>query len=429
MEQNKITIEREETRLNLDFDIPEECKVKIFIPAHVADSNQCCYLVDIKNKKITSWYIDLSQANTVIRKMIQGDKTKDLPLSLELENFIRVIHAAHSAKYYKGKIYVFTNSHYMVCLDPENSKNDEVICSGYETVYSGTNDIHEDKIFFARWNIYDAMSRQEVGKQINVDVGTYDINSKEFNTLTTFEGPDNIHQVALTPDKRNVVLIEMGRILRNKKYPEYTTNKELLLEILKDGAAESQIVKYNFKDKTVKKKFIDAVPGHLEIDPEHPDTGIVSCHNLVGNYSYGNGRLLKIKFDDLSIIESYEHRDLIRIPSHTIFKHKGKKLIVTNGYPKRIFIIHADDMSLGKCIYLGKKITYADFSNGPYNVEAYGRTPFTMLPVDNTPFLYLVDPYQIRFYDFEGEKTIGAINYNFNFKSLTSTGHASIFKI
>lgn len=415
---------REEVKIEQRMELPEECRVRVFIPAFLYDSNQCCYCIDLHENKIISWSIKINQINKALKRLI-GER-KNVKPSFDIDSFLTIMHAVHSVKSYKREIFVFANSNYMLHLNPDRANDDYVIFNQIDKIYSGTNSILNGMVYFAQWNMFDALARTSYEELIPVELGTYDIENRKIRILDSIKGPDNIHQVYLTENEESILLIEMGRLLHGNIGPEYAKDKMQRMEILKRGPQWSHIIKYCIRDGKCQTKLVPDVPGHAAACPLERNHLLISCHNLVGNYSYGPGRILKIGTDNLDFVNEFSCDDLIRIPNLSLFPYKNDYYIMTNGYPQRLFIIGCKDLKLYKKSFLGKSEKKADFSDGPYNVESTARTPFSLLPIRNTSYYFTVDPFQITLRDFETGERIAYFSYNYNKKNIMGTGHATI---
>ena len=99
-------------------------------------------------------------------------------------------------------------------------------------------------------------------------------------------------------------------------------------------------------------------------------------------------------------------------------------------YPNQVHIINTVDMSIYKKIHLRKVNNPIDFSDGPFNYPKVNldKTPYTIHPIDNSPYLYLSSVWNVTIYDFETSSNVAIVRYNMN-KPVIAMGHASMFRL
>jgi len=436
--ENLINVSREVYDFPFEVNLPKECCEKIFIPSFSVECQHYYFLVDFAEHKITCWSINLKQIEEDLKARIEQADKEVVPWNQELDRFLSAIYFAHSAKYYDGKIYVsFIDGNFILCLNVDDD-NYELIYDkeneGLNKIYSSTNMLYDDEIYFSRWRIEESFQHvKNYDIPVNLEIGKYSLITKKFEVFDTFEGPDDIHTTFITKDKENLIIVEMTQD-PNIRYPkpgeEYTD--EEMVKILNGGLRNSDLITYNFKSGKYHKLSIPNGPAHIEFDLDDDNIYYLSSHNLSTNNdklcAYGTSRIDKVKVEDGKsiVIDSYEGEDFYRIPSHKLLKYNGKKLIVCPVFPNRIHIVDADTMQIYKKIQIGKTKASVDFSKGPFDYPASmkDKTPYTIYPVQGTSYLYLISLWNVTIYDFENETKVATVGYNLD-KPLIAMGHAS----
>lgn len=426
-----IKIEKYEYKMDHTLEIPDSCKKSIFIPAFGKDNLGYYYLVDFRTNIITCWVID----NEVMKKELK--KRMHTVWDDDAEYFFVNFLAAHSAQYYKNKIYVYSlNSNYIIVIDLERNAYDVLYDENiFDWVFSATNDIYNNELYFARWSLADKLRIfNDVYSTIHIEVGKVNLDSRKFTILGSFESSNTIHEASVTPDGKKVILLGMSTAPVGR-FPNPTSEfkEKEMLDVLQQGLLKSQMNLYDMETSKISTINLEAGTGHIEYDRKN-NIGYISNHNLGYDaenkniYCFGEGKIDKIIIDrQVDFIDSYTDDDFIRIPSHKIFDYNHKTLIAVSVYPNKVHIIDSQDMKIYKKATIMRNRHFTDFTKGPEIYPKIDRTPYTVHPVNGSQYVYLANVWNVRLFDFEKDEVICTVNYNFNKKPLLTMGHALDF--
>ncbi|WP_416215372.1 hypothetical protein [Paenibacillus mesotrionivorans] len=418
--------------------VPPECDRSIFIPAYGTDGKQYYYLVDFKSKTIICWDIDTEEMKNYLINKIQKDDIAGVPWNKNFENYLQTILLGHSAQYDNGKLYVSSNyGTFILCLsivDDSWSLIGEDIEGDPVKVYSATNDIYNNNLYFTRWEMEEGFRHIENRNlPVRLEIGRYSLEADSFEIIDTIDGPDDVHYTSITPDGKNLIIIEMAQdpVHRFPKQGE-ETNDDYLLKTLENGLCDSQFIVYNLEKKQYHVHHLKDGPAHIEYDLSAPGICYVSMHNLCTNNTdnccFGTARIEKIRIDsEVASLGFYTDDDFIRIPSHKPFDYDGQKLLAVSVYPNQLHIIDADEMKLYKKVYLSKTKQGVDFSRGPYIYPRIDKTPYSIEYQRGSSYIYLCSIWNIILFNFVGESKYSSLIYNVNNKPLIAMGHAISF--
>lgn len=256
-------------------------------------------------------------------------------------------------------------------LDP--GVNDEFLSSTNHA------DRRTGELWFASWPL-DHTLRRIVEPDAGATVSLWKMPRTEApQRIWQGEAGDALHQVALCPNRRFVVITELGLRSRNgqpigqisgtgcgRKVPGLIPSQVVVLDLRAGG---------EWRLGTI-------TAGHVEFDPVDPEIFYLSSHNigLVGLQVgiFGPGAILKFRLDMTgpSLVGSFSRADFHRITTHVVFKHRGETLIGVTGYPGSIFLIDGTTMQLARVINLGGDDPVS-LRNGPHfcRLDSYGITP------------------------------------------------------
>lgn len=441
--ENLISVKKEKFNFPDDKDFPQECKQSIFIPGISAECMHYYFLANYKTREITCWTVDLKKVNEFILSNLDENKIGAIPWNQDsLKRFVEVIHFAHSAEYYQGRIYVsFIEGNFILALNLEDDSYEMIYDeSSLNKIYSSTNRIHDGKIYFTRWDLNQTFIHEnDRMKLVDLEIGTYDINKKEFEIIDKIKGHDDIHSTDITTDGKNVLLVEMSQdpvIKPPKDYEIEHLSVEKMKEILSGRIKESDLITYNLEKKQYHTLKIEDGPAHIVRDDKEENVYYLSSHNLSTNnntlYCFGSSRIDKVKVVDgqSEIVGNYQEDDLLRAPSHNFSSYKGKRFMPIPVFPNQVHIIDVDKMENYKKIKLRASKEQPNFDKGPFKYPKVNadKTPYTICPIENTPYMYLSSVWNISVYDFENNEQLISLRYNKN-KPITSMGHASMFEI
>ncbi|MFZ5351516.1 MAG: hypothetical protein ACOZCL_02195 [Bacillota bacterium] len=411
------------------------CDAYIFVPAYSWNEKHYYYLINTKDSKITRWVIDIQTAKNKLKDFMREnfDHTWDDSV-LDAFNFAFV---PHSSIYHKGKIYVSgVNSYYIIVLDLCTDSY-EVIVDNEMKMISSTNTIIDDHLIYARYSVSDRVDNIKNETPMKAETVSYDLNVKSWKVVNEYECINILHSVAVTPDKKFTISISTTsnpnvEFLENSK--EMYKDKDYMRKMFAAGLKKSQIHIHNNESKKLKVIDLYNTPAHIEYDLHDPSLCYISSHSLGVNaydgfvYSFGKSSINKLHLkEEPEIIGVYEEMDFLRIPSHKLFTYKNKKLIAATVYPYQIHVIDYDTMSIYKKIHLEDKKYSTDFSDGPFKYPRVDSTPFSVHPVSDTPYMYLVGGRGVKLYNHETNVVECVIPYNKFKDPISVLGHSVLF--
>lgn len=427
-----IEITKEQAPLPENIDLREGGGKRIFIPAFGKDNKGYFYLIDYPQRTITCWTIDNQKIKKELQKRMNIDWSNP-DAHYFLDNYL----AAHSAQFYHDKIYVTSLcSNFVIVLNLLDDGYDVIINDEqFDYVYSATNDIRDNSMYFTRWSLADEVKIfLDVRSTITVEIGKVNLLTKEFTIFSSFISGNAIHQASLTPDCEKVVMLGMSTAAVGQfPEPDGSCKEADMHDLLEQGLLDSQISLYNIKTNQVSSMQFDSGTGHIEYDVKE-DYCYISNHNLGYDslskemYCFGPGQINKIYIDDsIHFLEIYGDVDFIRIPSHKVFTMGEETYIAVSVYPNKVHVIRAKDMTIYKKSTIFDSKVFTDFTKGPQPYPKTDRTPYTIHPVDGTHYVHLANVWNVRLYDFMSDAVIHTVNYNFNRKDIITMGHGLDF--
>ena len=409
-------IERHNYPIPVDAHMPDVCKKAVLLPACDYDGIQYLYYIDLKKSSVIVWNVDISlYISHVINQFSQFElNTKELYGRFAL----------HTSFVYHNQIYALpAYGDFILCFDIDSSEY-EIFYDSVEHIYSFTNGVVNDNIYFTRWTIFDYFKRKSTEEDVQIDIGYYNIKSDEFRVIKSVLGPESIHQTVLSPKKDKIIAVEV---------PRY----EKIMYINKDVAVsralqESRILSYDLLKNKLHMISSDNGPAHITFDMNDSNVGYVACCNFSPLGCFGPARLDKYDFKN-GIVKTgmYEEEDFYRIPNHEIFEYEGEYLLATPVYSNQVRLIDISTMKCRKKIHLSNKNIMPEKGKVPFYYPFTDRTPYTVLPVNNTRYIVMCSIRAIEILDFLDEKIIAKIEYNKQYNPLSSTsplrasGHSS----
>ena len=273
-------------------------------------------------------------------------------------------------------------------------------------------------------------------KRVNLEIGTYDLATKEFTLIDTIPGPDDIHSTEITPDEEHIILIEMTQNLEVKSPIDYELEQLDIPskhKILRGGFKKSEVISYHIPTRNyTTTEFIDG-PAHIEFSKKDANHYFLSSHYLSTNndslYCFGPATIYKINAPTNEILAKFSSEDFLRAPSHKNFLYQGKEYLAIPVFPNKVSILDAEDMTLVETITLRKTRNNPSFEAGPmkYPRVNQDRTPYTVLCEDESSTLILTSVWNVTLYDFEKKEKQYVLRYNTG-KPIIAMGHGSFFK-
>lgn len=217
------------------------------------------------------------------------------------------------------------------------------------------------ELWFASWPV-EGTARRILKPRESIRVTIWKLSLREKIIKQVWQGwfCDSLHHLLLSPDRRFLVLTELGLFFEEKKLIQ---SKVLILNLKTGRKWQMQI----------------PTAGHVEFDPEEKDVCYISCHNIglmgvkVGISGPGIIKKIRLGENGPKLEGEFSHSDFHRITTHIVFRHRGKTLIGVSGYPDKVFLIDAATMNLYKIIRLGQGEN-VDISTSPHlcSQDSYG---------------------------------------------------------
>lgn len=436
-----ISVEKKTYSLNSKLDFLKSCKKSIFIQGNGLNGEHYYYLINFADDYVMCWTVDISEAKEKLIKSVE--KNSQVEWVGYAKNFLDFSLMPHTSIYNKGKIFTTAiNGNYMIGLHVTDDSYD-VICDteeGFDKILSSTNSIYNDELYFTRYSLEDKiLILNYEDRLIENEICKYNLHEKKFSKINSFKSTITMHQTSVSPDGKNITSVGIctAPVIRFPRNLKYLSDQEFMLTILKGGLKESCVVNYNVDQGKFYDLSTSDCVAHLEFDAKDKNIAYISAHNLgynggvFGNdiYSFGPGSIYKYNIKTNEVIGKYTAEDFIRLTCHQSFTYKGRSLLAVTVYPSQIHIIDTDTMQIYKKIFVSKTKSVVDFSKGPYNFPKMGKTPYTVLTVDESPYLFYGGLTGIKIYDYMKDEILGTINYNVNSKPLTAIGHPIIFDI
>ena len=226
-------------------------------------------------------------------------------------------------------------------------------------------------LWFASWPVKDMLMRHfNPLDNVRVTIWNFSLASSEKKQIWQGNLGDSLHQLALTPDKRFLVLAELGLRPRKPAAAERADEKQSI--------APSEVL---VLDLQTNREWRLEMPSaaHVEFDPEDPSVCYLSGHNigLIGPKVgiFGSAIINKVRLTPTGpqVIAGFTHPDFYRITTHLVFSRRGKTLIAVSGYPGQIFLIEVSTMTLHGIIEMEVK-DKVDTSVSPHlcREDSYG---------------------------------------------------------
>lgn len=436
------TISKEVYDLEKNLSLPLTVCDSIFIPSFGENFKYYYFLVNFKRNNVICWSVDFSAFAAGFEQRIKFDeKIHTLPWNQKsLKSYIEILFYPHDAVYHDGKIIASSyTGNFMLSLDINGPDSYVIFDENAPTkIYSGTNSVIDNKIYFTRWDITDSL-RKEKDQDFNVklEICTYDIYNQTFKMHDEIYGQDEVHSTRITQDKENILMVAMCQKPKIN-YPESEPNENNCLkykEILKSGLNSSQLITYNLNTRNPHYLELPASAAHIEFDQNESNILYIVSHNLSFNNKsimcFGNAGLNKLVVNDgqSKILSHYEEKDFYRATSHKFLKYKNNDYLVCPCYPDQVHIINANEFIIHKKISFTPKIKEVDFEQG-YHIfpnSSFDKTAYGVDVINDQPYLYVTNAWNIVIYDFEKMERIETVRYNLN-KLIVSIGHPFKYK-
>jgi len=213
------------------------------------------------------------------------------------------------------------------------------------------------ELWFASWPV-EATVRRLINPRENVRVTIWKFSVQGNHVEQVWQGDlgDSLHQLLVSPDRRFLLLPELGLRLEEAIPAESPDQAPAAWRRLKEkGLVPSEILVLNLQTGE-EWKLPMLTAGHVEFDPEDQEVCYLSGHNigLIGPKIgiFGSGAIQKFRLQETGpeLAGEFSHPHFHRITTHIVFRHRGKTLIGVSGYPSTVFLIDAATMKLYKTI-------------------------------------------------------------------------------
>jgi len=402
----------------------DNCKQKLFIPTHGNDGKQYLFLIDFNEKHVIQWHVDMTEWIDYLHKMFIHNAV--LPAgSPKTAIYSRLV--LHAAINWNNYIYVFPISGNFILKLDCYSEEFEIICKDPFKILCPTNNIHASVLYYTQWDIRDTIKRVTSEDNVPLDFCSLDLNNGVQKIYKTTLAPDTIHQTYYNYNRNCIIAVEMPRFF---KLPLTTEDSvEHRRNVVKAGVSTAKLLVYHIDSDNLLKFNIENGPAHFTQDFRDDSIFYFVCCNLSSAYCFGSGSIMKMKITDkIQLSAVYKDDDLFRIPSLNCFSYKDSNLLCCAVFHNQVHIINSDTMKIQKKIQLAPIQYHPDFSNGPYLYPNFDKTPYTVSPIENSPFLLLSSIWSVQLYDYAKDKIIARVNYNTNRCPLVTTGHSIFLK-
>jgi len=207
-------------------------------------------------------------------------------------------------------------------------------------------------------------------------------------------------------------------------------NEDELKKMLNAGLKDSQIHIFDREKRTYQVILLDDSPAHVEFGND-PNVCYISSHSLGVNpydgfvYCFGKGAINRLELGEISeITKKYQEEDFSRLSTHKVFERNGKQFIAVTVYPQQIFIIDAESMQLITKIKLADSIVPATLRHGAYRYPRVDKTPFSVHPINESPYLFLITGKAIQVYNYDNMKEEFRYQYNVLKDPIAVLGHS-----
>jgi hypothetical protein len=227
------------------------------------------------------------------------------------------------------------------------------------TMLSTTNwfDKKTGELWFASWPVKETVRRIHDPRE-NVCVTIWKLSIQDEHLEQIWQGSlgDSLHQLSLSPDRRFLILTELGLRLKEAIPAESPDQApSAWKQVREKGLVPSEIL---ILDLQAGEEWRLEMPtaGHVEFNPEDPEICYLSSHNIgllgvkVGIFGSGTIKKILLKKTGPELAGDFSHSHFHRITTHIVFPHRGKILIGVSGYPHTVFLIDAATMKLYKTI-------------------------------------------------------------------------------
>ncbi len=297
-----------------------------------------------------------------------------------------------------------------------------------EDMLSTTNwyDRERRELWFASWPVEDTV-RRLCNPEATARVKIWKSTLADGRISQVWQGDfgDALHQLAVSPDGRYLVLTELGLRAAASASPLHAEKASgNLLEKGRTGVIPSDVLVWDAMSGEEWRLSLRTA-GHVAFDPDDPTIFYLSEHHIgligVKVGIFGPGSIQKYRMTGKGPVKLGEFTapGFHRITTHTVFKHRDKALIAVTGYPGSVFLIDAAGMSLYRVIHWETEETAED-SLYPHLCH---RDSYGIMPTPDGEALFVSGTGFIQFLDIEKGESLFSRNIDSYGANTCFTGH------
>ena len=234
------------------------------------------------------------------------------------------------------------------------------------------------EIWFASWPVADTVRRMRQPQHpVRVTIWRQALQDRRPQQVWQGAFADSLHQLALSPDRRFLILTELG--LRCTA----SATGELPRPVAPGRKRKGQLIPSEILVLDLKTGRPWRLPmltaSHVAFDPAEPGHCYLSGHNigLIGDNVgiFGPGVMQKFALTETGpqLLGTFTAPGFHRVTTHLVFRHRGQTLLAVSGYPDTVYLIAAATMKLFKTLKLapGEKV---DTARAPHicRQDSYG---------------------------------------------------------
>lgn len=215
------------------------------------------------------------------------------------------------------------------------------------------------EMWFASWPVADTVRRMlQPQHPVRVTIWRYALQDRRLRQVWQGAFADSLHQLALSPNRRFLLLTELG--LRCSASAAASTRKQ------KEKLVPSEILVLDLTTgRSWRLPMLTA--SHVAFDPTEPGLCYLSGHNIgllgdnVGIFGPGVMQKFALTKTGPKLRGEFTAPGFHRITTHLAFRHRGQTLLAVSGYPDTVYLIAAATMKLFKTLKLapGEKVNTA----------------------------------------------------------------------
>jgi len=402
---------------------------KIFIPSYGWNKNHYYHYIDFGDSSYKHWKVSYKKDYQNMQNHLKDNA--DYSPNDDLLDHINFSFVPHSSIINDNNIYVFSvNAVYFTVINTKLNTVRQIYEEQHKMI-SSTNVIFGDFLFYGRYSAEDRLRNIVHKTPIPSEIVCLNLKTMQTEVICSFESCNIIHSVSINPGGRYIIAVSTTadpNIPFTKGKKSYSEDE--LEQMLDAGLNDSQIHIFDRETNTYQVILMDDSPAHIEFGKD-PDICYISSHSLGVNpyngfvYCFGKGAINRLSLSQSSEITSkYQGEDFSRLSTHKVFQRNDKEFIAVTVYPQQIFILDAGTMQIVTKIQLGDSIVPATLNHGAYRYPRVDKTPFSVHPINESPYLFLITGKKIQVYNFDKMKEEVIYQYNILKDPIAVLGHS-----